>query len=323
MEENNSDKALREKATERVAAAEPETPRGAADEPEKPAQDAVVRPHGPATPRFRFPSVGDLLALLGVFVVCQLVAWVVALLCGVRMPDAEGAPVTLEQQQQMGVFVAVNYAVSMTLMILATLLYRRLRGGAGRIARFSLRGFNPAILLWGLVMMLAAGIVIDPLLALLPAPPDYTGRGLWTVVTVVVLAPVLEELLCRGILLESLRARYGVVTALWASSLFFAAIHLHITLALNALVLGMILGFIYLRTDSLYATILLHGFHNALALTLMLFGLGSVTLSELIPDRTLYACLYVLALGVLALAAWRITRTMRRLREQEKNRPAA
>lgn len=323
MEENNSDKALREKATERVAAAEPETPRGAADEPEKPAQDAVVRPHGPATPRFRFPSVGDLLALLGVFVVCQLVAWVVALLCDVRMPDAGGAPVTPEQQQQMGVFVAVNYAVSMTLMILATLLYRRLRGGTRRIARFSLRGFNPAILLWGLVMMLAAAVAIDPLLALLPAPPDYTGRGLWTVVTVVVLAPVLEELLCRGILLESLRARYGVVTALWASSLFFAAIHLHITLALNALVLGMILGFIYLRTDSLYATILLHGFHNALALTLMLFGLGSVTLSELIPDRTLYACLYMLALGVLALAAWRITRTMRRLREQEKNRPAA
>jgi len=126
MEENNSDKALREKATERIAAAEPETPRGAADGPEKPVPDAVVRPHGPATPRFRFPSVGDLLALLGVFVVCQLVAWVVALLCGMRMPDAGGAPLTPEQQQQTGVFVAVNYAVSMTLMILATLLYRRL-----------------------------------------------------------------------------------------------------------------------------------------------------------------------------------------------------
>ena len=323
MEENNSDKALREKATQRIAAAEPETPRGAADGPEKPAQDAVVRPHGPATPRFRFPSVGDLLALLGVFVVCQLVAWVVSLLCGVRMPDAGGAPLTPEQQQQTGVFVAVNYAVSMTLMILATLLYRRLRGGTHRIARFSLRGFNPAILLWGLVMMLAASIVIDPLLALLPAPPDATGRGLWALVTVVVLAPVLEELLCRGILLESLRARYGVITALWASSLFFAVMHLHVTLAVNALVLGLILGFIYLRTDSLYATILLHGFNNAIAMTLLLFGMESLTLSELLPNRTLYACVYVLAMAVFALAAWRMMSRVRLLREQEKNRPAA
>ena len=37
-------------------------------------------------------------------------------------------------------------------------------------------------------MMLAASIVIDPLLALLPAPPDATGRGLWALVTVVVLS---------------------------------------------------------------------------------------------------------------------------------------
>ena len=174
-----------------------------------------------------------------------------------------------------------------------------------------------------MVMMLAASIVIDPLLALLPAPPDATGRGLWALVTVVVLAPVLEELLCRGILLESLQARYGVITALWASSLFFAVMHLHVTLAVNALVLGLILGFIYLRTDSLYATILLHGFNNAIAMTLLLFGMESLTLSELLPNRTLYACVYVLALAVFALAAWRMMSRVRLLREQEKNRPAA
>ncbi len=318
MEENRSERKL----PDRQATGDAESPAGKTSEEASAAPNPTVQPHGPATPRFRFPSVGDLLALVGVFVVCQLIAWVLSLLFGVRMPDSSDPP-TVEQQQQAGVFLAVNYAVSMTLMILTTLVYRRLRGGMGRIARFSAKGFNPAILLWGLVMMLAAGVVIDPLLALLPVPPDVAGRGLWTVVTLVVLAPVLEELLCRGILLESLRARYGVVTALWVSSLFFAVIHLHVTLAVNALVIGLILGFIYLRTDSLFATILLHGFNNAIALTLMLFGLGSITLSELVPDRTLYACLYVLALAVLALAAWRILRTMRRLHEQEKNRRAA
>lgn len=286
------------------------------------ATDAPVQPHGAATRRFRFPTVGDLLALLGVYIVCQLVGWVVALLCGVRMPEFSGT-LTPEQQQQMGVFMAVNYAVSMTLMIVATLVYRRLRGGTSRIARFSTKGFNPAILLWGLVMMLAAVVVIEPLLGLLPSPPDAYGRGLWSVVTVVVLAPVLEELLCRGILLESLKAKYGVVAALWVSSLFFAVMHLHITLAVNALVIGLILGFVYLRTQSLYATILLHGFNNAIAMTLLLFGLGSVTLSGLISNRTLYACIYVLALVVFALAAWQIFRTMRRLHGQEKIGPAA
>ena len=77
---------------------------------------------------------------------------------------------TPEQQDALARFTAFTYLVTMGLMILFTLFYRRLRHGTRKTLRFSARGLNPVLLLWGLVMMLAAGIVIEPVVELLPMP---------------------------------------------------------------------------------------------------------------------------------------------------------
>ena len=45
-------------------------------------------PADPAAPRYKFPTWFDLLALVGLFVVIQLVVAFVLLLAGARMPDA-------------------------------------------------------------------------------------------------------------------------------------------------------------------------------------------------------------------------------------------
>lgn len=207
--------------------------------------------------KYRFPTLIDLLALVGIWYLLQFVGLLAARLAGFDFPDwdllrGNVAP-TPEQQDALARFTAFTYLVTMGLMILFTLFYRRLRHGTRKTLRFSARGLNPVLLLWGLVMMLAAGIVIEPVVELLPMPSSAVyGRGFWAIITLVVMAPLLEEFLCRGIILESVRAKYGVVAALFLSSAFFAVLHGHPALAVNAFVMGLILGFIYIETNSIF-----------------------------------------------------------------------
>ena len=62
----------------------PSAPEGAA--PAAPGPNDA--PADPAAPRYKFPTWFDLLALVGLFVVIQLVVAFVLLLAGARMPDA-------------------------------------------------------------------------------------------------------------------------------------------------------------------------------------------------------------------------------------------
>ena len=103
-----------------------------------------------------------------------------------------------------------------------------------------------------------------------------------------VLAPLFEELICRGLVLESLRARYGVFVAWFGSSLFFGVMHIQPQLAVNAFFVGLVLAFLYLRTDSLWVAVLLHAFNNAIAYLLLRVSGGAVFVSELTGGGAVY-----------------------------------
>lgn len=83
---------------------------------------------------------------------------------------------------------------------------------------------------------------------------------------VVLAAPVVEELTFRG-LGFSLLARYGNVVALLVTSAAFAAAHGLVNGFPALFLFGAAVGFLRLRTGSLYPGMLLHGSFNALALT--------------------------------------------------------
>lgn len=86
----------------------------------------------------------------------------------------------------------------------------------------------------------------------------------------VILAPVLEEIMFRGILFPSLRARMGMWPAAILSSFIFGAIHLYSPPATVAITLGGIASCVaYERTRSLWPCILAHAANNALAMASM------------------------------------------------------
>lgn len=84
-------------------------------------------------------------------------------------------------------------------------------------------------------------------------------------IQVCILAPVMEEILMRGFLLGGLAVNYGKVVALLISSLLFALLHFNMVQTLSALICGIILGLLYIRTDSLTCCIAAHTGYNMIS----------------------------------------------------------
>ena len=166
----------------------------------------------------KFPVVVDYLVFFGIFLLAQGLGTAVAWLAGCKWPDPEllASPdeaISTAEQIAAGHFNAVTYFVSMSVTLAGFLFYRRRRHGPTVVARFSRRWLNPVLLLWGVFFMLSTSVVLEPFLSLMPEVPNVYGRGAWAIVTVVVMAPLFEEVIFRGVLLESTRVRYGVVAA--------------------------------------------------------------------------------------------------------------
>jgi len=88
----------------------------------------------------------------------------------------------------------------------------------------------------------------------------------------VLLAPIVEEFLFRGLLQMSLRRYVGPWGAVFLGGVLFAAIHQPWPIAVALLPLAWILGYLYQRRQSLLAPILLHMLFNALTLTLVVLA---------------------------------------------------
>lgn len=264
--------------------------------------------------RKAFPVVGDILVIMVLFFVTQTLTAVLLSLCGLHLPDISDLQVEdiesyMRAQILRGEGMAVLYPVSMTVSLLAIYLYIRFRGGRRSFAGFSAAGFNPNIILSGTVWVIAAQIVLEPLMAMLPSIENAgVGRGFWACVTAVVLAPVFEEILCRGLVLEAVRRRWGDAVAVLISALFFGLVHVEPSTALAGFVVGGIFGTIYIRTHSLFSTIILHSINNAFAFALICFGLDDVPLGDILGGGSVYHAVYgisVLIFLLFSVEAWR------------------
>lgn len=276
----------------------------------------------------KFPVLADYLVFFGIFLLAQVVGAVAALLVGCKWPDqtllaSADEAVSAAEQVLVGHFNAVSYFVAMTLTLAGFLFYRSRRRGPKIIAHFSSRGLNPILLLWGVLFMLATSVVLEPLLSLLPEVPNAYGRGAWAIVMVVVMAPLFEEVIFRGVLLESTRAKYGVMAAWLVSSAIFGIVHVHPTVAVNAFAIGLVLGFVYMRTDSLWSVIILHAVNNGIAYLALVTGHGNAMLIDLVGSRTLYVLIYIGALAVFAVSGYMMLVALRRLKAADKNRAEA
>lgn len=98
-------------------------------------------------------------------------------------------------------------------------------------------------------------------------PTTWWG-GVSVLLAFVLVAPITEELLFRGWLLQDLKEQYGTGRALVWSSLLFGFVHIEPAAVLYATLGGLVLGAVALRTKSTLASIAMHAGVNALPLLL-------------------------------------------------------
>ena len=139
----------------------------------------------------------------------------------------------------------------------------------GKLAASDILLFIAAMLTWsfGAHRML----VIFPLLRWRPELFSFFGyyqhfpevgptHVILLLVATVIVAPMIEELMFRGYLLNLLRARYRLWPAILLSSFIFGLVHMQA--AIFAAFVGIFLALIYLRFGSLWPGTFLHGLYN-------------------------------------------------------------
>lgn len=87
-----------------------------------------------------------------------------------------------------------------------------------------------------------------------------------------VLTPLVEEILFRGVLYQALRRTMPVGNAAVISALIFATMHGQLVLFVPFTIMGVILALIYERSGSLLPTILVHACNNGI---ILLFAIGA------------------------------------------------
>ena len=105
----------------------------------------------------------------------------------------------------------------------------------------------------------------------------------------VLLAPLIEEYMYRGVLLEGLK-RYGEHFAVMASAAIFALSHGNLMQFLPAMLIGWFLGYVRVKTGSLSVCVLLHAMNN----------LTSILMEQLLKQVTSDALSTAINLGYIA-----------------------
>jgi membrane protease YdiL (CAAX protease family) len=136
---------------------------------------------------------------------------------------------------------------------------------------------------WGLGAWVGATVVAGAVIAGLQAigiepEPQVAGKAIatvdpWLVVlSVVIMAPVAEEVFFRGVVFNALRREVGRRWAFLGSAALFGVIHLELVGVVPLFLLGLALAWIYERTDNLLAPVAMHATVNAISVALALLA---------------------------------------------------
>ena len=128
------------------------------------------------------------------------------------------------------------------------------------------------------------------------------GQSLWAVIPVlVIVAPFTEEILFRGQFLRGFLGRYSPAVAIALSAGLFSAVHMNPVQIPATFMLGILSGFLYLRTRSVWPSIAAHMLNNsfpALAILGASRARQAAAKVAATPELALTGALGLIALGL-------------------------
>jgi hypothetical protein len=149
-----------------------------------------------------------------------------------------------------------------------------------------------------LILTLSVIVIIEPITNLIPIPDTYKSLfeelfkpTIPAFLTAVIIAPVLEEMIFRGIILEGFLRNYSPAKSILLASLLFGLAHLNIWQFIGAFLIGVFISWIYWKTRSIGLAIGIHitnNFVSYMAMYLSSESIADTTLSNFIGNNQLY-----------------------------------
>ena len=185
-----------------------------------------------------------------------------------------------ENRSDSALVINVSFAFVAASLLLSSWLFGPARHGVS-IASLGLKiptrpgAWLLPILVWAAVLTFNGlyGVVVTEMGWDSLEPPDLpfdtfgAGSLAITGLLVIVLGPFAEEVFFRGFVMAGLARRWGPAVGIVASSLLFSLAHGSVALIVPIFVAGALLGWLYLRTGSLWGSIMAHMAQNAVAFT--------------------------------------------------------
>lgn len=230
----------------------------------------------------------DLFAVIGVLIVLM------------TLISSIGAILISTNSTSRGFSLFLSYSIPLTLAIVFAISLFKRKGYQNVWPKLSISTLNAPFVLYGTLLITLASVVLEPVLSIFPSEwitnlNKGIGDGGWSILTAVVMAPILEEILFRGVIQGSAYSKYGALKSILISSAAFGIIHLIPQQVIYAFVAGIILGYIYWRTQSILSVIIVHALNNGIAfIQKIIFGddISNSSMKELISSDTLYWIVY-------------------------------
>lgn len=231
-----------------------------------------------------FPAMWQSLGWVALFLVAQIIAGVIAIAIAAAIDDSgrKLSELTSDLSFVAGPTIA-SLVASSTALLALLFLYLNRHGRAARIGlnRWSRIGAVPtlcwAIGLIGLGLTLNYGythfVIPDvemqaQMRKLFAALPDTLANKILLFTAIALVAPLLEELLFRGLLQNALGHRLPVWAAILGAAALFGLVHMDLYAFPALMAMGAVFGLLYHVTGSLRVTIIAHMVNNAAALLL-------------------------------------------------------
>ena len=111
----------------------------------------------------------------------------------------------------------------------------------------------------------------------------------------VIAAPITEELIYRNMAISNMRSRLPKVLSVMLSSLIFGIFHGNLVWMLYAFGLGLVFGFLYVKSESIYVSLVVHTVFNLIGYVYSVLG-NFVTGSAVDLVNTIAFCLILTSL---------------------------
>lgn len=232
----------------------------------------------------RFPTLWGALGWIATFLLLQLIAGTIALGFAISLDTSGRDAKALVRDVSVTAAPTILSLVVSSLVLLGLLwLHLRKEDRAARIGLMRWSRLTPARTIGLAIGLIALGLAFNHLYStyvipdirvqealrkLFAALPDTPFNAVLLFVAIAGIAPLLEEILFRGLVQTALAKRLPAWAAIAGASAIFAIVHMDYHAFPALMAMGAVFGILYHQTGSLRVNIAAHMANNAAALLL-------------------------------------------------------